>query len=86
MKRFWTLWILSVMFLAITASGACSKEKPGPAPEPTKVEVPTPAPPPPSDVATCYVPVPHGTPPVCKNAAGEQVTCPVSMAGLPACQ
>lgn len=72
--------------LLLVLSVACGgKESPGPTPEPTAVVVvlPTAIP---SNAPICYVPdLPRGTPPICKNAAGEMVTCPVDTSGLPAC-
>lgn len=80
--------ILVVLTLAVAASGACGKkEAPGPAPEPTPaptIVVVEPTVSPWGDVV-CFVPVPRGTPPYCKGSRGQQVTCPVDMAGLPEC-
>ena len=80
--------VLGALLLLALLSVACKgKEAPPPNPEPT------PAPtivvePEPTAVAgaTCVVgDMPAGNPPVCKDAAGAQVPCPVDLSGLPEC-
>jgi hypothetical protein len=80
MKKFWTLWILAVVFLTIAASGACKvKEPPFPNPEPTPVPTIVVV-----NTAVCFTKAPDGTS-YCRDAAGQFTACPADVSALPAC-
>jgi hypothetical protein len=81
------LAIVALIFSLALATGCKVEKPPFPNPEPTPaptivVVEPTAVP---SDAATCYVKVPPGTPPICRNAAGAQVPCPAQMGDLAVC-
>lgn len=89
MNRFWALTILAVVLIVVSLAVACKKESPGPTPEPTPAPTadvePTAVMP--DNLAVCRVAnLPKGTPPICKNVAGEMVTCPVDTSGLKGCE
>jgi multidrug efflux pump subunit AcrA (membrane-fusion protein) len=86
MKR--TLLVLSLAAAIGMAAGlACGKKAPGPTPEPTPAPTIVVVEPTPSTDAVCAVAnLPAGTPPICKDAAGAQVVCPVDTSALPECK
>lgn len=82
LKRNWDI-VFTLAFIAALCLGCPKKETPGPTPDPTPVVEPTAVPDP--NVATCYVPVPAGSPPFCNNAKGDHVACPEDEKTLPVC-
>jgi hypothetical protein len=81
--------LAAVLVLALLSIVGCGKEAPGPTPEPTPIVIDlTPGPSAtPSTDAVCFVAnLPSGTPPICKDAAGAQVVCPVDTSGLSECK
>jgi hypothetical protein len=90
-----SLALAIVALIFSLATGCKVKPPPSPSPEPTpeatRTRIPTivvvepTVTPGDGSPATCYVPVPRGSPPFCRNASGVQATCPANMAGLPTC-
>jgi hypothetical protein len=82
------LAIVALIFSLALATGCKVEKPPFPNPEPTPaptIVVIEPTAVPEENIATCYVKVPPGTPPVCRNGKGAQVPCPAQMGDLIEC-